>query len=244
MNNNECSICFSKIEDDNNMTITECNHKFHSKCLMDSLAHGMYNCPLCRFELTKKIQNESEEYEDEYDEEFSGIYSDDDDDDEDDNVTSEEHYRNDNGTLYSDYALRGLRFFTSRIEEIQPEIKDTIDEKNTYSFDYYDDRLVPCNHTKYSNYSLRGLRFLTNSLNGTENTQEDITLEKLQDIPEPINISKSLQEKNVSYEDLVNCILYNNFEGYCIINRTITSKSQKNVHKKINTLIAEHKQLC
>lgn len=57
-NNNVCSICFDNIDsndvydnienDNNNREFTlECNHKFHTKCIMSWFRTGKPNCPLC-----------------------------------------------------------------------------------------------------------------------------------------------------------------------------------------------------
>jgi hypothetical protein len=50
---NDCSICFEKIDDTINKCITECNHTFHTKCLIKALSFTGFNCPICR----KKFDN-------------------------------------------------------------------------------------------------------------------------------------------------------------------------------------------
>ena len=47
-----CPICFEKIEDDLNITITTCGHKFHSSCIFTALERSD-NCPLCRNQLVE-----------------------------------------------------------------------------------------------------------------------------------------------------------------------------------------------
>ena len=44
----ECAICYSKIQE--NITVTECGHKFHSKCIFRWMADNT-GCPYCRKEL-------------------------------------------------------------------------------------------------------------------------------------------------------------------------------------------------
>ena len=46
-----CSICLEKIEK-KDCSITECNHTFHTKCLMKWSSNNS-TCPVCRFELFK-----------------------------------------------------------------------------------------------------------------------------------------------------------------------------------------------
>ena len=63
----ECPICFDDINPSNNCIITECNHTFHSSCMLKSIVHGNFDCPCCRFELAEMPEDE-EDVED-YDEE-------------------------------------------------------------------------------------------------------------------------------------------------------------------------------
>jgi hypothetical protein len=241
---NECSICYENIENEKNIIVTECSHKFHSNCLIKNFAHGKYNCPLCRFVLAnvEESDNDSDEYEDDEDE-----YEDDEDEYEDE---YDEYYNNEDNanptSLYNDYALRGLRFFTNQIQGSCPTIKDIIDEQTRYNFDYEDGlECENCNNCKekYSNYSLRGLRLFTNMINNDETSEQDKIIEKLEDNPEPHKVTKLLIDNNISYSDLVNCILYKNFTGYFKINKADTFKSQKKVIRNINMLISEHKNL-
>ena len=48
-----CPICLSQIDDSHDTCITECKHKFHLKCILQSSAKswGASRCPLCRNEL-------------------------------------------------------------------------------------------------------------------------------------------------------------------------------------------------
>ena len=71
----ECCICYEEMVM-NNFTVTECGHKFHSKCIFKNLAQRL-ECPMCRVELLQLPEEEDDE--DEGDDE-----DDDDDDDGDD----------------------------------------------------------------------------------------------------------------------------------------------------------------
>jgi len=71
----ECCICYEEMVM-NNFTVTECGHKFHSKCIFKNLAQRL-ECPMCRVELLRLPEEEDDEDEDEDD-------GDDDEDDEDD----------------------------------------------------------------------------------------------------------------------------------------------------------------
>ena len=63
----ECPICFDDINPSKNCIITECNHTFHSSCMLKSIVHGNFDCPCCRFELAE--MPEDEEDDEDYDEE-------------------------------------------------------------------------------------------------------------------------------------------------------------------------------
>ena len=43
-----CSICMDTIATTNNNVTTECGHCFHTKCLMQNVAHNGFACPCCR----------------------------------------------------------------------------------------------------------------------------------------------------------------------------------------------------
>lgn len=47
----ECSICYEQITDIN-ITVTSCNHKFHTDCLIRSLSNNSNICPYCRTVIT------------------------------------------------------------------------------------------------------------------------------------------------------------------------------------------------
>lgn len=59
-----CPICFEKIEDDLNITITTCGHKFHSSCIFTALERSD-NCPLCRNQLVEmNVASDDDESDD------------------------------------------------------------------------------------------------------------------------------------------------------------------------------------
>jgi len=62
----ECPICMEIIDLCKNCATTECGHKFHSNCLMRSIAFNGFGCPYCRFEMVEEIADseDEEEYED------------------------------------------------------------------------------------------------------------------------------------------------------------------------------------
>ena len=46
MNNSECIICFEEINE-NNKYILECNHVYHTDCIMKWFRNGNQNYPMC-----------------------------------------------------------------------------------------------------------------------------------------------------------------------------------------------------
>ena len=71
----ECAICMDDILERNNLTITKCNHTFHSSCIFKNLCHRI-ECPMCRTELIEAEEEESSDDESSDDEEASDYTSD------------------------------------------------------------------------------------------------------------------------------------------------------------------------
>lgn len=221
----KCSICWDFIENDyKNITITECSHTFHSKCLIDMMAHGSFKCPECRYVMGIKKDETISDYDSEFDT----------DSDLDNSFICDE-----NPEFYSDFALRGLRFFTNNLLGNNHARTDLEDEKKNYIFD--NDDLSSDDNEPYSDYNLRGLRLFTNNLMKCDHTIEDILDEQEDTMPSPHIVSEYLLKQNISYDDLVNCILNRCFYKYVEIKEPL--KSGKMVIKNINNLIAEHKNL-
>jgi len=123
----ECPICFDVIGDTNNIT-TECGHKFHASCLMTNVSCNGFSCPCCRTAMAtvdsaceSDSESESEsESESDYDSESIGSH------------TTEESYIDDSIDYETNRSnnniLRGLRFFTNRVENISNDEEDERDE--------------------------------------------------------------------------------------------------------------------
>lgn len=79
--NTECAICLSNLTH-TNFTSTECGHWFHSSCIFQNMMERV-ECPLCRKELAKLPEYESDDDEDMYDESEDDESDDDDESDED-----------------------------------------------------------------------------------------------------------------------------------------------------------------
>ena len=117
----DCPICMDAIVGTTNIVTTECGHTFHTNCLMCSVSHNGFGCPLCR---TKMAEENEEEEEDEDDYSYdSDDYDSDEDGDSYDNFFRDE-----------DYVLRGLRLMFRQnnvIEEDQEyEREDAEDEES------------------------------------------------------------------------------------------------------------------
>jgi len=81
----ECPICMEIIDLCKNCATTECGHKFHSNCLMRSIAFNGFGCPYCRFEMVEEIaDSEDDEDDEEYGDEGDRADDDADDGDNDD----------------------------------------------------------------------------------------------------------------------------------------------------------------
>jgi hypothetical protein len=105
---NDCPICMDVIEGNKNCVTTECGHKFHTNCLMKSVAHNGFGCPYCRTVMAEEVDEEET------------IYTDVDEEDDDEEYEDEEPY--------DDYALRGLRFLNNNLNGEEHDPQDIQDE--------------------------------------------------------------------------------------------------------------------
>lgn len=105
-----CVICMDEIEKTINYVKTECGHEFHTSCLMKNISHNGFACPCCRDAMAEEVNDDNS--------------IDDDDDDDDWSMEGDN-----DGTQYSDYALRGARWMFQQVmgEEIDDE-EDELDE--------------------------------------------------------------------------------------------------------------------
>jgi len=85
----ECPICMEIIDLCKNCATTECGHKFHSNCLMKSIAFNGFGCPYCRFEMVEEIVD-SEADDDEADDDEADDDEADDDEADDDEAHDDE----------------------------------------------------------------------------------------------------------------------------------------------------------
>lgn len=98
----ECSICMDDIDFKKNCITTDCGHHFHASCLMTNVAHNGFGCPYCRSAMAEMPEDDDES-------EWSEI-------------SGEEE-------MFDDYALRGLRFFTSNLEGEEHDQEDILEEQ-------------------------------------------------------------------------------------------------------------------
>jgi len=101
----DCPICMDCIESTSkNCVTTECGHCFHTNCLMKSVAHNGFGCPYCRTVMAEQPEEDDED----------SFWADEDEDEEE---------------IFSDYALRGLRFFFNNLNG-EPHDEDDIAEED------------------------------------------------------------------------------------------------------------------
>ena len=65
-NKEDCPICLTTINGDNNKVITDCGHTFHCICLMQNVSVNGFACPCCRCDIKdnkidKEVSSESHE---------------------------------------------------------------------------------------------------------------------------------------------------------------------------------------
>ena len=74
-NLNTCAICLENIEDLTvNCLTTECRHHFHTKCMMNAMAHSQnFVCPCCRGAMADELEYSDEsDSDDDDDDDYSG----------------------------------------------------------------------------------------------------------------------------------------------------------------------------
>ena len=99
----ECPICYDCMTDIN-ITTTQCGHKFHSSCIFNNLKYGL-DCPLCRTELVKGVEEDKEEDEDDEDDDDEESYYSSDDDEEDDNEDDDDDQDEENRKPKFDFTM-------------------------------------------------------------------------------------------------------------------------------------------
>ena len=99
----DCPICMDCIESTSkNCVTTECGHCFHTNCLMKSVAHNGFGCPYCRTAMAEQPEDDDDSF-----------WA-----DEDDEVEE----------VFSDYALRGFRFFFNNLNGETHDEHDNAEE--------------------------------------------------------------------------------------------------------------------
>lgn len=115
----DCPICMDAIVGTTNMVTTECGHTFHTNCLMSSVSHNGFGCPLCRAKMAEEREEEEDEDDYSYD---SDDYASSDDEDSWDDLIDE------------DYVLRGFRLMFRQNNVIETdeeyEREDAEDEES------------------------------------------------------------------------------------------------------------------
>ena len=99
----ECPICYDCMTDIN-ITTTQCGHKFHSSCIFNNLKYGI-DCPLCRTELVKGIEEDEGDDEEDNDEDEESYYSSDNDDNDDDEESNEDNDDEENRKPKFDFTM-------------------------------------------------------------------------------------------------------------------------------------------
>jgi hypothetical protein len=56
----DCSICCTELEEDDNVKDFKCKHEFHAKCISDWLSINS-TCPLCKCDLSVNVPEETRE---------------------------------------------------------------------------------------------------------------------------------------------------------------------------------------
>ena len=203
-----CPICYDEITN-TNVVVTECNHKFHTSCLMNSVSRNGFGCPLCRGAMKTIDDDASDSDESEYDGEENEYDDEDDESSEDD----EDDYLDPDEDAYP----------FEYMDEDDDEIKNTEEDNILYSVKwlfrsnqfgwieesegYHDDFGEFCKEAyKTEDYVLSGVRWMFNRL-----MEEESEIYNFCESPSrwpPIDyITSYMKEKNVPMSSLVDSCL-------------------------------------
>ena len=227
----ECPICFDIIKNNNNYIVTECGHHFHANCLLKSVSMNNHCCPMCRAPMVETTIEDEEDLED-----TDSIMDSEDLDNADTFMDMDsDDFRNDEDVV-EDYRFRGFRWLFQQQLETEPSTQ------STSMFDGNSMVITP-------NSRRRMLQLPQDTQEDNEsddeydeslwNEQVQISIEKLQEIK---NIETFLKnERKISYNDLVACIVYNSYKSdYDVIE--ITSSAER-IQQYISDKIEEDETL-
>lgn len=188
----DCPICFELINPSVNCVTTECGHHFHANCLLKSISMNNHGCPMCRAQMVESSTENEEDLED------ADSFMD---------SENTDDFRNDEEVV-EDYRFRGFRWlFQQQLETEQSRQSNSMFDGNSMS-------ITP-------NSRRRMLQLPQDTYEDNEsddeydeslwNEQVQISIEKIQEIK---NIEHFLKnERKISYNDLVACIVYNSYKS-------------------------------
>ena len=188
----DCPICFELINTSANCMTTECGHHFHANCLLKSVSMNNHGCPMCRAPMVETSIKDEEDLDDA------------------DSFMDSEHtddFRNDEEAV-EDYRFRGFRWlFQQQLETEQSSQSNSMFDGNSMS-------ITP-------NSRRRMLQLPQDTYEDNEsddemyeslwNEQVQFSIEKIQEIKNIENFLKN--ERKISYNDLVACIVYNSYKS-------------------------------
>ena len=231
--NMECSICYEKIEENNDCTITKCGHKFHSTCIIKHITIGGTFCPYCRCCLeTGKCQqtNDSTINVDEFDS-LPDLISDTSDDEDPDYYTDTSYNR-----IYNDDPDSILESYNIAYNVVITRIDDLIDNMKKLNNIVENRDLEDITHIGLRNLFLLNEDKICEDESEFESWYNNILIQHNKTI-EILNtrynkIITSVKDSRLSYEELLKSYICLNFPGF-----NTTPDMIKNV-KRVNSVIS------
>lgn len=133
----DCSICLEYIQPNINYVITNCSHRFHTKCLLINTVYNGFVCPYCRVKMIEIDTNTNYEKNENEENEANAtifIYQEEDDEDEDNDIFwTYPEYNDENSIRIENRALYGMRNLFSRAEQMLGENNNEFELSSCYS---------------------------------------------------------------------------------------------------------------
>lgn len=140
----DCPICMEEIDTKINYVITECGHKFHTKCLLTNVAHNGFGCPYCRKEMIDEEEQDDSESEEHNDALNTGFFMEDEEDDADswhpgDDDGDDEDVNVEQSDTINRNAFLGMRRMFAMAEGEEPESEEESETEDSDDSESGDD---------------------------------------------------------------------------------------------------------
>lgn len=239
----DCPICMDAVDTKVNCVITECGHKFHTRCLLTNIVHNGFGCPYCRTEMidVEEIEADEDEENDRNDTINNAFFLDEEEDDEDSWNPPEEEDEEDNTEQLEDYTLRGMRFMFAMFEGDATESNSESDSDSSSS-DNSDSNSSDGDSSSAEDSTLVVRTDIRVSYYEQQEEENRMLESTLPSIPYIVSRFTSPAYGELSFEEISNglmrIVIWNNFPEYDrIISNRIGDRLENNLDTTITQII-------